>query len=108
MRVLQLALPLMVFAGAAQAGVVLQMDAKDSSGNTTPFEAYYAQDGMLRVDSLDASGNVQRSEIVRDGVIWRLSPEKRTYTRIDRESIKAVFGGREQQMEAILARLPPD
>jgi hypothetical protein len=108
MRVLQLVLPLMVFAGTAQAGVVLKMDAKDSSGKATPFEAYYAQDGMLRVDSLDASGNVQRSEIVRDGVIWRISPEKKTYTRIDQESIKAMFGGREQQMEAMLARLPPD
>ena len=108
MRVLQLALPLIVLAGTAQAGVVLKMDSKDSSGKTTPFEAYYAQDGMLRVDSLGASGSVQRSEIVRDGVIWRISQEKRTYTRIDQESIKAMFGGREQQMEAMLARLPPD
>jgi hypothetical protein len=108
MRTLQLAWPLIALAGTAQAGVVLKMDAKDSSGKTTPFEAYYAQDGMLRVDSLDASGNVQRSEIVRDGVIWRIHTKERTYSRIDQESVKAQFGAREQQMEAMIARLPPD
>jgi hypothetical protein len=108
MHTLRLVLPLMALVGTAQAGVTLKMESKDSSGKSTPFETYYAQDGMLRVDSLDASGTVQRSEIVRDGVVWRVNPGKRTYTRIDEESIKAMFGEREQHMETMLARLPPD
>lgn len=108
MRTLRLILPLMLLAGTAEAGVVLKVDSKDTSGKTTPFEIYYAQDGMLRIDSVDSRGNVTRSEIVRDGVIWRVNPGARTYTRIDADTVKTMFGAAQQKMDAALANLPPE
>jgi hypothetical protein len=108
MRTLRLILPLMLLASTAEAGAVLKVDSKDASGKTTPWEVYYAQDGMLRIDSLDSRGNVTRSEIVRDGVIWRVNPGPRTYTRIDADTVKTMFGAGQAKMDAMLANLPPE
>jgi len=108
MRTLQLTLPLLLLATTAHAGAVLKVDARDSSGKTSPSEVWYAQDGMLRVDSLDSRGEVTRSEIVRDNAIWRVNPGAKTYSRLDQQSVKAMFGARQEQMDAMLARLPPD
>jgi hypothetical protein len=93
---------------SAQAGSVLKVDAKDSSGKTVPNEIFYAQDGMLRIDRVDASGNVTRYTLIRDGVIWEVDPRERTFTRVDSASLKQMMGGADAQMQAMLARLPPE
>ena len=54
MRGLTVMLLASLVSAGAQAGVVLKVDAKDASGKSVPNEVYYAQDGMLRIDSLDA------------------------------------------------------
>jgi hypothetical protein len=92
----------------AEAGSVLKVDSKDASGKTVPKQTYYAQDGMMRIDSLDAQGSVLRSTVVRDGVIWEIDPKERTFTRVDAASLKQAFGGESSQMEAMIARLPPE
>ncbi len=92
----------------AEAGAVLKVDSKDSSGKTVPKEVYYAQDGMMRIDSLDTKGGVQRTTLVRDGVIWEIDPRERTFTRVDVASLKQLMGGQDAQLEAMLAQLPPE
>ncbi len=92
----------------AQAGSVLKVDLKESTGKTVPKELYYAQDGMMRIDSLDERGNVTGTTLVREGVVWKLDPRERTFTRIDAESLGHMFGGKESRMAGMLAQLPPE
>lgn len=108
MRSVKLMLLASLISMSAEAGSVLKVDRKDSSGKTVPNEVFYAQDGMLRVDNLDDSGKVTRFTVIRDGVIWEVDPRERTYTRVDAASLKQMMGGEESQMEAMLARLPPE
>jgi hypothetical protein len=93
---------------SAEAGSVLKVDSKDASGKTVPREVYYAQDGMMRIDTLDTQGSITRTTLVRDGVIWEVDPRERTFTRVDTASLKQLMGGRDSQMEAMLAQLPPE
>jgi hypothetical protein len=100
---------LSLFMARVEAGVVLQVSSRDSlSGKATPHEVYYAQGGIMRIDSLDGQGNVTRVDLVRDGVIWRIDPPQRTYTRIDAATVKTFFGGQQSQLDAMLANLPPE
>jgi hypothetical protein len=93
---------------SAQAGSVLKVDAKDSAGKIVPNEVFYAQGGMLRIDRVDASGNVTRYTLIRDGVIWEVDPQERTYTRVDSASLQQAMGGKDAQLQAMIARLPPE
>ncbi len=93
---------------SAEAGSVLKVDRKDSSGKTVPNEVFYAQDGMLRIDNLDAGGSVSRFTLIRDGVIWEVDPRERTYTRVDAASLKQMMGGQDSELQAMLERLPPE
>ena len=95
MRGLNLMLLASLVSLSAEAGSVLKVDSKDDSGKSVPKEVYYAQDGMMRIDSLDAQGSVTRTTLVRDGVIWEIDPRERTFTRIDAGSLKQLFGGGE-------------
>lgn len=100
---------LALVATTARAGAVLQVSSRDlSSGKTTPHEVYYAQDGMMRIDMLDSGGNVARIDLVRDGVIWEVQTQQRTYTRIDQATAKTFFGGQQGKLDAMLASLPPE
>lgn len=108
MRALNLMLLAALVSLSAEAGSVLKVDSKDASGKAVPKEVYYAQDGMMRIDSLDAQGSVTRTTLVRDGVVWEIDPREKTFTRVDAASLKQLFGGRESQMEAMLAQLPPE
>ena len=109
MRMLNLLLILSLFTASAEAGVALQVSSHDSSsGKATPHEVYYAQGGMMRIDSLDSQGNVTSVDLVRDGVIWQIDPRQRTYTRIDAATVKTFFGGQQSQLDAMLANLPPE
>jgi len=108
MRVFNVMLLASLVSLSAEAGSVLKVDSKDSTGKTVPNEVYYAQDGMIRIDSLDAGGNITRTTVVRDGVVWEIDPRERTFTRIDAASLKQLVGGKENQMEAMIAQLPPE
>ena len=108
MRALNLMLLASLVSLSAEAGSVLKVDSKEASGKSVPKEVYYAQDGMMRIDSLDAQGSVLRTTLVRDGVVWEIDPREKTFTRVDAASLKQLFGGKESQMEAMLAQLPPE
>jgi hypothetical protein len=108
MRALTLATVALLFSLTAHAGSVLKMDTKDSAGKTQPFETYYAQDGMLRIDRLDAHGGINRTTLVRDGVVWEINPAERTYTRVDPASLGQFAGDSSSRMEARIASLPPE
>ena len=92
----------------AHAGAVLKIDRKDDSGKRVPNEVYYAQNGMLRIDSVDEHGNVDRIHIVRDGVIWDIQPLRRTYTRIDPAAMSQMMGGQSDRLQAMLAKMSPE
>jgi hypothetical protein len=108
MRAINLMLLSLLVSATASAGVVLKVDSKDSTGKTVPKEIYYAQNGMMRIDSVDSKGNVNGSDIVRDGVIWRVDPRGRTFTRVDKDSMQQAMGANSAQMEAMIANLPPE
>ncbi len=97
-----------LFSLTAHAGSVLKMDEKDSAGKTQPYETYYAQDGMLRIDRLDAHGGVTGTTLVRDGVVWEIDPAERTFTRVDAASVGQLAGASSSKMEAMIASLPPE
>jgi hypothetical protein len=105
-RANHLLLALVVLAGgSAHAGAVLQVGVKDATGKTVPDEVYYAQNGMMRIDSVDAQGDIVRMNIIRDGVIWEVHTRERTFSRIDAQSLNASMDAR---MQAMMANLPPD
>ncbi|HVN46970.1 MAG TPA: hypothetical protein VMT66_17205 [Steroidobacteraceae bacterium] len=108
MRTIQLTLVSLLVSAAADAGVVLKVDSKDSTGKVVRSEVYYAQDGMLRVDSVDPKGNLKDSDIVRDGAIWRVDRHSRTFTRVDKDSMQQMMGANSKQMEDLIAQLPPE
>jgi hypothetical protein len=108
MRGINLMLLSLLVSATASAGAVLKVDLKDSTGKTVPHEVYYAQNGMMRVDSVDSKGSVTGSDIVRDGVIWHVDPRSRTFTRVDQDSMRQMMGGKSAQMEAMIANLPPE
>jgi hypothetical protein len=108
MRVFNMMLLSLLISVSAEAGSVLKVDSRDAAGKSTPKEVYYAQDGMLRVDDLGADAAITRTTLVRDGVIWQVDPRERTFTRIDSASLKQMFAGNDSQMEAMLAKMPPE
>lgn len=108
MRAYHLLLSLAVASGAAHAGAVLQVAAKDASGKTVPDEVYYAQNGMMRIDSMDTKGDIVRMNIIRDGVIWEVDTRDRTFSRIDAQSLGSTMSAQNSQLQAMMANLPPD
>ena len=98
----------LLLSALAHAGAVLKVSIKDASGKLLPNEIYYAQDGMMRIDSLDPQGNVDGVYIVRDGVIWQIQPLQRTFTRIDQQSLAQMMGAGNAHLSAMMANLPPE
>jgi len=97
-----------ILAVTAHAGAVLKVTKKDSSGKADGSEVYYAQEGMVRIDELDAHGNIDEVNIVRDGVLWQIRPVERTFTRIDAQSLGQTMGDANNRYSAMLASLPPE
>jgi len=94
---------------SARAGVVLKMSNEgEGPAKASVDEVYYAQGGMMRIDSLDSSGSITRIDLVRDGVIWQIDPRQRTYTRIDHSNVKSFFGVQNEQLQAMMANMPPE
>jgi hypothetical protein len=108
MRANHLLLALALASGSVHAGAVLKVATKDTSGKTFPDEVYYAQNGMMRIDSLDAQGNVVRMDIIRDGVIWEANTRDRTFSRIDQQSVGSAVGAENSKLQAMMANLPAD
>jgi len=95
--------------GVAQAGTVVHMDRRTlPDGKPHPSAVFYAQSGQLRIDSLDGDGHVKGFTLVRDGTIWEVNVQKRTFTKFDKEALAGQQGAMQDRMQAMLAKLPPD
>jgi hypothetical protein len=93
----------LVVAGTAHAGAIMHESRKDLPGGKERDSAtIYAQDGMMRRDSLDENGHVTNMALFRDGVLWEVNIPKRTYQKIDKDTLSKAG------MEAKFAKLPPE
>jgi len=92
-------------------GVVIEMEENDPGAPAgAPIDTIYAQGEMLRMDSR-AEGSGRMSIIFRDETLWMVSHEEKSCQTIDKEAMEqlsAQIGGVMKQMEAELAKLPPE
>ena len=96
-------------AAVARGGTIVHMDRKDSDdGKVRPESMIYAQDGQFRRDTLDAAGHVRDFVLVRDGNIWQVDMEKRTFMQIDRAALSGKQNEMQDRMQAMLQSLPPE
>ena len=96
-------------AAVAQGGTIVHMDRKDSDdGKVRPQSMIYAQDGQFRMDTLDAAGHVSDFVLVRDGNIWQVDMEKRTFMQIDRAALSGKQSEMQDRMQVMLQSLPPE
>jgi len=94
---------------AAQAGVVVHMGAKESAESAPKADqVVYAQDGMLRIDKLDSAGHVRDTTLIRDGTIWEVDVEKRTFMKFDKSAVAAQQSAMSDRMQAALQNMPPE
>jgi hypothetical protein len=92
-----------------QAGTVVHLDRRSlPDGQARPQSVIYAQGGQFRMDTLDEKGHVRDFVLVREGSIWQVDVEKRTFHKFD----KAALAGQQDQMrarmEAMLQNMPPE
>ncbi len=93
----------------AQGGTIVHMERKDSAdAKARPDSLIYAQDGQFRMDTLDATGHVQDFVLIRDGNIWQVDMEKRTFMQIDQAALTGKQGEMQDRMQAMLQSLPPE
>lgn len=119
-------LTIMSWSQSSPAGGVLEMSAAaDSGSGAVVMERIYAQDGQLRLDMLDGSGNISMSMIFRDNELLQVGHTDRSFTRINEKSLAdimsrsgmaagnlaAASGQMAEAMEQMneqLANLPPE
>ena len=90
---------------AVQAGTVVHLDRRHlPDGQAHPQSVVYAQGGQFRMDTLDEKGHVRDFVLVRDGSIWQVDVEKRTFYKFDKA---ALAGQQQERMQAMLQNLPP-
>lgn len=94
---------------AVQAGTVVHLDRRDlPDGPAQPKSVIYAQGGQFRMDTLDEKGHVRDFVLVRDGTIWQVDVEKRTFYKFDKAALAGQQGAMQEHMQAMLQNLPAD
>jgi Domain of unknown function (DUF4412) len=94
---------------AVQAGTVVHLSGQSlPDGQAHPHSVIYAQDGQFRMDTLDDKGNVRDFVIVREGNIWQVNVEKRTFYQFDKAAVAGQQGQMQDRMQAMLQSLPPE
>ncbi len=95
--------------GAAQAGTVVHLDRRSlPAGQAHPQSVIYAQSGQFRMDTLDEKGHVRDFVLVRDGSIWQVDVEKRTFYKFDKAALAGEQSEMQQRMQAMLQNMPPE
>jgi hypothetical protein len=93
---------------AAWAGVVIEMEVKvPGSSDEASTDKIYAQGEMARMDPHSGVGTGNMSVIFRDETLWIVDHDKKTCQMMDKAGI-GQLGGALAQMEAELAKLPPE
>lgn len=94
------------------AGVVIEMEVKvPGSPDEAGTDTVYAQGEMARVDPHSGAGSENTSVIFRDDTLWVVDHDKKVCEKIDKEGMEKLsveLGGAMKQMEAELAKLPPE
>ncbi len=94
---------------AAHAGVVVHLGDKESAdGAPKNQQVVYAQDGLLRVDKLDDQGRVRDFTLIRDGAVWDIDTQKRTFRKFDKNAVAAQQSEMSDRMQAMLQSMPPE
>jgi hypothetical protein len=94
---------------AVQAGTVVHLDRRSlPDGPSRPSSVIYAQDGQFRMDTLDEKGHVRDFVLVRDGSIWQVDVEKRTFNKFDKAALAGQQSQMQERMQAMLQQLPPE
>ncbi|MDH3476427.1 MAG: hypothetical protein OEM59_22335, partial [Rhodospirillales bacterium] len=97
---------------AAWAGVVIEMEVTDSPSEVeAATDTIYADGKKLRIDPHESQGGGRMSMIFRDDELWILDHDKKRCQTIDKQGIEELsteIGGAMKEMEAQLAKLPPD
>lgn len=92
-----------------QAGTVVHLDRRElPDGAAQPRSVIYAQDGQFRMDTLDDKGHVRDFVLVRDGSIWQVDVEKRTFYKFDKAALSGQQDQMQERMQAMLQNLPPE
>jgi hypothetical protein len=106
-----LALPALLTAGTACAGVVIESATVDTrDGSSRPEQKLYVQDGHARVELPSESVGADYM-IFKDDVLYVVEPDKKSYVALDRKTIQAVGGAINDAMSRVheeLAKLPPE
>jgi Domain of unknown function (DUF4412) len=94
---------------AVQAGTVVHLDRRGlPDGQAHPNSVIYAQDGQFRMDTLDEKGHVREFVLVREGTIWQVDVEKRTFFKFDKAALAAQQDQMQERMQAMLQSMPPE
>jgi hypothetical protein len=94
---------------AVQAGTVVHLDRRElPEGKGRPKSVIYAQSGQFRMDTLDEKGNVRDFVLVRDGTIWQVDVEKRTFYKFDKAALAGQQSQMQERMQAMLQNMPPE
>lgn len=92
-----------------QAGTVVHLDRRElPDGPAQPRSVIYAQDGQFRMDTLDDKGHVRDFVLIRDGSIWQVDVEKRTFYKFDKEALAGQQDQMQERMQAMLEKMPPE
>ncbi len=97
---------------ATPQGVVIQMTRQDlPSGKPSPSGSIYIQGGMLREDHVDGRGHIDSYSVIRDGAIWDVNTQARTYEKMDKATMQqeaARLNTMLSGMKAQMASMPPE
>lgn len=92
-----------------QAGTVVHLDRRElPDGPAQPRSVIYAQEGQFRMDTLDDKGHVRDFVLIRDGSIWQVDVEKRTFYKFDKEALAGQQDQMQERMQAMLEKMPPE
>jgi hypothetical protein len=92
-----------------EAGTVVHMDHRTlPDGKPRPDTVIYAQNGQFRMDTLDQNGHTRDFVLVREGSIWQVDVDKRTFYKFDKGAAQGKQAEMEGRMQAMLASLPPE
>jgi hypothetical protein len=91
------------------AGTVVYTDRRAmSEPKAHPESVIYAQDGQFRMDKLDDKGHVRNFVLIRDGSIWQVEVEKRTFYKFDKAALAGKQDQMQERMQAMLQSMPPE
>jgi hypothetical protein len=97
--------------GAAAQGVVIHGSSKDLATGKVTTELTYVQNGMARMENLDAQGKLTDYTIFRDQTFWDVDVSEKTYKRIDKAGMQQAMqqvNAMMAQMKANMANMPAD